>query len=335
MVKLEAPREAYQMTKYLTLEAKLLSLSLGTGGIVDNQSTKHVLCDLAEALEHPETSMDHWLAYGAPGSVHDIRQRVLDLVGRGDDMDIDVLRMVTNLRSKVGAVTEIAGRFDVTKAAISQRRSTKLRLVEQLRSEPRSAEHPFVELWRSRAPRCVRIADLPPWMRPFLAEPPVGEPWGTDLDVAHVLIVVALGNPELLLGDEQFGDWLVDRPEATERASTLSVRDYLEGLANQLSGDSFTRFRMREFEDALVEVGVASASVQAVRSLLQHKPLKRTVEHHDSVLVLSHHTSSRGGTVTKLVQQQFDLTLDAAIELVEHAHDRSAASIRADLRKFH
>jgi len=301
------------------------------------------LLDLDSALTNPIERLDYWLNFGADGGASFIRSAVAGLVGRERDIDVAVLRMLTTPHVQVGATKAMAERFGVTSAAISQRRAARLAAIHSLRALDEVGSHPLVVLWRKTVGRIVCLDDLPDWVMRFLGSELESASshdrgdestplWGSNEDVVRLLLQVALDRPVLVREFDANRCWLVSRGANIERESEVDLRQVLEELASAISGEEYACLTYSDYNSMLRTLGVAPGSIDRVRSLLQCKPIRRTLESEGRVLVFSDSTSSRGSYVVRLAQSNFGLGETDAIELVAREQQRKQQSLRAELR---
>jgi len=300
------------------------------------------LVALTAAIEAPLAHFDYWLGWSGAASAGLVQEWVDGLVGRQAASDRDVLRqlVLTLQHPEPGEVKRLAEQHGVTPAAITQRRVARLAAIDAGSTAREGdgdhrlvavSEHPLTELCRWYARRAVRLDDLPEWMHALLEPVPPEAEWGCAHDVSRALVAVALGRPRLT-DDADGRIWLIDQRLLANGDTRPQFRELAEVAADRIAGIDYRVLAAADLDDELVAFGVSPRSTDAFRQQMQSKPVRRTIEYGERVLVMSAATSKKAGTITELVMRVFDLSQRDAVDRVAEAQARNTSSIVNDLK---
>ena len=292
---------------------------------------------LQAALEEPRDNLDFWLAFDRPGT-QILREWLSALPGRGpESLATAVARMVLDISGGSPSAAELAERIGVEPSAISQRKSRILRDLQRWSSAPDEDQHDLTLLWRRMASRAVRVVDLPEWMQRFSTfEDPArsddrNESWGTNRDMTHLILHLAMGRPIVMQASKGADLWLVDRLLLPRPDASHSLADVVTEFADSCAGAQTHVFDRGVLFEKMIEWGVSSRSTVAFLELLGLESQRSVTIDHMTV-IFTREEARRGGTMAHRLVTEFDLSDREAAQLLSDQQGRNVQSVLNDLR---
>ncbi len=286
--------------------------------------------ELAQAFERPLERLDLWLAW-APSESSTRLRKAIESIGADDEVNRKTARLLLGWSDSSLTVTSIARHAGINSAAVSQRKSRIDGVLDDLFDDADMAKHPLVVLWRDRASRCVRVADLPNWMTGFLVSGSGESEWGVPQDIFWVVMRAVMRNPRLI---ESSGDqWLVDLSLDQRGDNKDQLRSILDSIADSRTKNGSVVLQANEFEQLLVDVGVSRLSIDSVAAALA-RVARRSVAFGDEVLLLSDIESKNLGQVAKSVINRLGVDRAEVAGLIAEQHGRHPRSVANELRRL-
>ena len=286
--------------------------------------------ELAEAFERPLERLDLWLAW-APSEASTRLRKAIEAIGADDEVNRKTARLLLGWSDSSLSVTSIARQAGINSAAVSQRKSRIEGVLDDLFDDADMARHPLVALWRDRAARCVRIADLPNWMTGFLESGSGESEWGVPQDIFWVVMRAVMENPRLI---ESSGDqWLVDLSLDERGDNKDQLRSILDSIADSRTKTGSVVLQSEEFQQFLVDMGVSKLSIDSFTTALA-RVARRSVVFGDEVLLLSDVESKNLGQVAKSVMNRLGVDRAEVAGLIAEQHGRHPRSVANELRRL-
>ena len=286
--------------------------------------------ELASAFERPLERLDLWLAW-APSEASTRLRKAMESIGADDEVNRKTARLLLGWSDSSLTVTSIARHAGINSAAVSQRKSRIDGVLDDLFDDADMARHPLAVLWRDRASRCVRVADLPNWMTGFLVSGSGESEWGAPQDIFWIVMRAVMRNPRLI---QSSGDqWLVDLSLVKRGDHKDPLRSILDSIADSRTVNGSVVLQANEFEQLLVDMGVSRLSIDSFATALA-RVARRSVVFGDKVLLLSEKESKNLGQVAKSVMNRLGVDHTEVSGLIAEQHDRHPRSVANELRRL-
>lgn len=288
--------------------------------------------DLVAAFEQPLDHLDLWGSLGPNEATERLREAV-DAIGAADDeINQQTARLVLGWLPEDPKIVDIARRFRIKPSAVSQRKSRIDRILTELGEDDEISGHPLVQLWKERAAHCVRVKDLPEWMRSCLTRGSFNAKWPAPQDLFWVLLHATMSRPRLL-SDNSGTEWLVDMSLDERRDPKDRLSSVFESLADSLSKSGSDVYQAESLRDRLEELGISQLSLGATVDSMMHT-VRRAISKYDQVLILSDADAKNLRRVIERVMKDLGVQRSEVALLIAEQHGRQPKSVANELGRI-
>jgi hypothetical protein len=288
---------------------------------------------LVSAFENPLGHLDWWDSQSSQDAVVKLHSAIRAIRASEDETNREIARLILGWTIEETSVSNIAFQAAVKQSAISQRKERIGQILNGLAEDEVMASHALVHLWRQRVSRCVRVADLPEWMRGCLTKAPGKVQWPDPRDIFWILLSAAMGQPTIVF-DGAATEWLVDSRLDKQRNPKHQMNSILESFADSLSMTGSHVYTTEEYFDSLTQLGVSTSSLASVLRLMMMNPVRRAVVHSGNVLVLSDDDAKNIGRVIQRAMKDLKVQRSEIPKLLADQQQRNPKSVANELGRI-
>jgi len=278
---------------------------------------------LVSAFENPLEHLDWWDSQSSQDAVVKLHSAVRAIRASEDETNREIARLILGWTIEDTSVSNIALQAAVKQSAISQRKDRIGQILNGLAEDEVMASHALVYLWRQRVSRCVRVADLPEWMRGCITKAPGKVQWPDPRDIFWILLSAAMGQPAVVF-DGTATEWLVDSRLDKQRNPKHQMNSILESFADSLSTTGSHVYTTEEYFDSLT----------SVLRLMMTNPVRRAVVHAGNVLVLSDDDAKNIGRVIQRAMKDLKVQRSEIPKLLADQQQRNPKSVANELGRI-